>query len=272
MRRKRVTQIFPFLIPIRSWQKNWFYQLKLHLDKNRYAKVVGPLFEHEVCSSKTQMINMFSGYDLIYQQNKVDNLKIASKTVDKIMIYPGEVFSFCYLLNHSKKYGKYKEGLILIDGKVVPKKSGGLCQLSNLLYYLFLMSPLTIMERHGHKVKSFPNPDKDSLEGVDATISSGWLDLKVKNNTDHIYQIHISFDEEYMYGCLLSDYEESIKYSIMNTDFKYIKQNGKVYESVSVVKIHHDKLTNEVISSEKLYDEIVEVNYELPKDIKMEKR
>ena len=59
------------------------------------------------------------------------------------------------------------------------------------------------------RVKSFPNPDKSSLEGIDATISSGWLDLKVKNETNNIYQIDISFDEDYMYGKILSDRESN---------------------------------------------------------------
>ena len=62
-----------------------------------------------------------------------------------------------------------------------------------MLHYLFLMSPLTVIERHGHKMKSFPDPDKTAKQGIDSTISSGWLDLKVKNETNNIYQIDIYF-------------------------------------------------------------------------------
>lgn len=42
--------------------------------------------------------------------------------MNHILIYPGETFSFCYLIKNAKKYGKYKDGLILIDGKIVAKK------------------------------------------------------------------------------------------------------------------------------------------------------
>lgn len=270
MARKRITERFPFLVPIRVWQRNFFYWLKMYFDRNKYSKEVGELLKYEVCSDKTVMINENSGQDIIYQVNKVDNLKIISKTMNHILIKPGETFSFCYLARHAKKYGKYKAGLVLVNNKIVPQKGGGICHLSNLLYFLFLRTPLTIIERHGHKVKSFPNPDKESLEGVDATINSGWLDLKVRNDTENTYQIVIDFDSRYMYGKILSDNEMKTIHHIINEDFKYIKKDDKVYESIAVMKVIKEKDTGRVIEKLKLYEEVVEVNYELPKEIEIE--
>lgn len=272
MARKRLTQIFPFLIPIRTWQKNIIWNLSMKFDKFDYATKQGELLPYEICNSKTNMINENSGYDIIYQKNKVENLKIISKSVHQILIYPNQIFSFCYATRKSKKYGKMKEGLILIDGKIVPKKGGGVCHISNLLYYLFLMSPLTIIERHGHREKSFPNPDPKSLDGIDATVNSGWLDLKVKNNTNYTYQIIIEFDKNYMYGKILCDEESKVDYEIMNGDFQYFKKNEKTYEQVSVIRRMIDKQTKKIISEQKLYDEIVEICYKLPKDVSIEER
>lgn len=271
MARKRLTQIMPFLTPLRLWQRNLFYHIGMEFDKNIYSKNFSKeLLPYEVCSSQTLMINEESGHDIIYQKNKVHNLKIISKTMNKILIYPHETFSFCYLSKNSKKYGKYKKGLVLVDNKIVPRVGGGICHLSNLLYYVFLISPLTIVERHGHKIKSFPNPDKDSLEGIDATISSGWLDLKVRNDSENIYQIVIDFDDEYMYAKILSDKETNLSSIIINDNFKYIKKNEKIFESVSVIKETSDKNTGKKLEKKKLYDEIVEVNYELPEDVNIE--
>jgi len=270
MARKRLTQLFPFLLPLRIWQRNLFYQIGMKFDGNKYSKSFGEKLKYEVCKTKTLMINENSGYDIIYQKNKVENLKIASKTMNHILIYPNETFSFCYLVRNSKKYGKYKDGLILVDGKIVAKKGGGLCHLSNLLHYLFLMSPLTVTERHGHKVKSFPNSDKSSLEGIDATISSGWLDLKVKNETNNIYQIDISFDEDYMYGKILSNSESNVDYKIVNGNLKYVKENENIYECVEVIRVEIDKKTRKEIRKEKLYDEKVLIEYELSSDVKVE--
>lgn len=272
MARKRLTQIFPFLLPLRVWQKNLFFRITCYFDKNIYAKKVGDLLPYECSSTKTLMINDHSGYDILYQKNKVDNLKLVSKTLNKILIYPGETFSFCLLIQRVKKYGKYKDGLVLIDGKIVAKKGGGICQISNLLYYLFLMSPLTIIERHGHQVKSLPNNESDALEGVDATIHSGWLDLKVRNDTKDIYQIVIDFDSDYMYGCLLTNKLPHIDYEIINSNLKYFSKNDKIYESVSVVRVTRDIKTHEIVKSENLYDEVVQVTYKLPNNIVIEKR
>lgn len=270
MERKRLTQIFPFLLPLRIWQRNLFYRIGMRFDGNKYSKTFGEELKYEICNTKTLMINKNSGHDIIFQKNKVDNLKIASKTMNHILIYPGETFSFCYLSKNSKKYGKYKEGLILVDGKIVAKKGGGLCHLSNLLHYIFLMSPLTITERHGHQVKSFPDPDKASIQGIDATIHSGWLDLRVKNETDNIYQIDISFDDEFMYGRILSDKESNVDYKIINEDFKYIKENEKIYECVAVTRLEIDKSVKKEVKKEKLYNEKVLIEYELSKDIEVE--
>ena len=52
-----------------------------------------------------------------------------------------------------------------------------------VIFWLFLHAPLTILERHGHDRKDFPEPPSDALLGVDATIYEGWLDLKVRNDT-----------------------------------------------------------------------------------------
>lgn len=266
-----LTKMFPFLTPIRVWQKNFFYIRSMLHDKNtRYASKKQEELPYEICSFKTKMINENSGHDIVYQQNKVHNLKIISKTIQQVCIYPEETFSFCLLTRNSRRYGKYKKGLVSVDNKIVAQKGGGVCHLSNLLHYLFLMSPLTVVERHGHKVKSFPNPDKDSLEGIDATIYSGWLDLKAKNNTQAIYQIIISFDEEYMYGKIMSNIESSVFYEIVNENFHYVKKEDGIYESVEVVRLTKDKNTQNIVKKEKLYNEVVKITYELPKDVEVQ--
>ena len=271
MPRKRLTQIMPFLTPIRVWQRKQFYYIGMFFDKNKYCKTFKEnLLKYPVSECKSFMINEESGYDILYQQNKVHNLKIISKTMNKVLIQPGETFSFCYISKNSRKYGKYKDGLVLIDDKIHPQKGGGICLLSNMLYYLFLMSPLTITERHGHRKKSLPNNDKDTLNGVDATINRGWLDLKVRNDTKNTYQLVITFDDDYIYLKLLSDKEFKDEYVIENENFKYFKKDDKIFESVSVIRTIRDRKTKKVKERNKLYDEVVEATYKIPKDAKVE--
>lgn len=112
----------------------------------------------------------------------------------------------------------------MIDGKLQTAPGGGLCQMSNLLFWIFLHTPLTIIERHGHAIKDFPEPPSDAPIGVDATVSEGGLDLKVKNETDFTFQINIWFDEKNINGCICTDIDTGLAYNITNGSQKYYRQ------------------------------------------------
>ena len=131
-------------------------RISMHLDKNLYARTKSSPLKYSLFKEKTLLINEDTGYDISYQFNKVHNLKLAAETLNHLLIRPEETFSFWYLVHNADSYEKYKEALVLKDGKIVPGYGGGLCQLSNLLFYVMLHSPLTIAERHGHKVLDFP--------------------------------------------------------------------------------------------------------------------
>ena len=77
-------------------------------------------------------------------------------------------------------------------------------------------------------------------------------------------------NENYMYGKILSDKESTIDYKIVNGNLNYIKENNKIYECVEVIRIEIDKKTKKEIKKEKLYDEKVLIEYELPSDVKVE--
>ena len=63
MARKRLTQLFPFLLPIRVWQRNLFYYIGMKYDSNKYSKNFGEPLKYKVCTTKTLMINENSGQD-----------------------------------------------------------------------------------------------------------------------------------------------------------------------------------------------------------------
>lgn len=276
MARKRVTEVFPFLLPLRRKQRKFFYYMKMYFDKNKYA--VGQVREElpwEVTKTKSLLLNDKSGFDMKYQENKVYNLKLASRTIDKVLIRPGEVFSFWQLVRRVDKYVAYKDGLVLVNGKIVPSYGGGLCQISNMLFWMFIHSPLTIVERHGHRVESFPSTDSSQPIGVDATISEGWLDIKMKNETNNNYQITISFDDTHIHGMILSDNRPEYKYEIFNKEVKYIKRNKGIYQKATVNRRtlkknkYSQETKDEIIKEEELYKNSCEIGYEI--DISKEK-
>ncbi len=75
------------------------------------------------------------------QENKIDNLKIACPPIDGIIIRPGETFSFWKCVGEATAAKGYVEGMQLSRGLVVRGIGGGLCQLSNLLYWMRASHP-----------------------------------------------------------------------------------------------------------------------------------
>ena len=192
-------------------------------------------------------------------------MKLSAKKINHLLIKPKETFSFYMSVRNADKKEKYKKGLTLVNGKIEFVEGGGLCQISNLLFQVFLNSPLTIVERHTHKIKDFPDPMEDSLKGIDATLAEGFFDLKVRNDTNNTFQIDIHFDENYIYGKLLSENKIDREYKIQNKNLQYIKKLDGIYEKVD---IYRQEIQNgKVIKEEKLYTNVTQIGYELPKNI-----
>ncbi len=264
MANRRLTQRFPFLLPLRRWQRKQCFYLAMRFDRNRYAQeCAGTLLPFEVFSSSQVMVNEHSGYDIRYQYNKVHNLKLAAAGIHRLLIRPGETFSFWMRVRNADKKEPYRDGLVLVNGAITGSYGGGLCQLSNLLYWLFLHSPLTVTERHGHASESVAGAEGDQPFGTDATVSEGWCDLKVTNHTAHTYQISITFDDTSIYGTLLSDTSPDFSYEIYNPSVTYERKQGQIFQNASVTCRRIDRLTGRA-EQIPLYDNRCQIGYPLP--------
>lgn len=91
------------------------------------------------------------------QYNKIENLKIAIQRIDGLILKKGEIFSYWRNIGEPTKKKGYKMGMVLKDGKFEEDIGGGLCQLSNLVYWITLHTPLTIIERWRHTYDVFPD-------------------------------------------------------------------------------------------------------------------
>ncbi len=273
MEKKRLTQRFPWLLPLRTRQRKLCFYWGMRLDGSTYAETRQQTLLPEVLfTSSCPMYNRATGCDMRYQENKVANLKLAAASIHGMCIGPGETFSFCRATRYADRETPYKEGLTVIDGQLTTTPGGGLCMLSNLLFWVFLHSPLTIVERHGHTVKDFPEPESDAPLGVDATIAEGWLDLKVRNDTDQMFQISVTFDETHIIGALRIDRPPTVRYAVDNENLRYLRKNGRVLEQVDVVQRQLDAATGDCLARQVLYTNCCEIGYPLPADTPVEER
>lgn len=101
--------------PIRKWQRKKLFYLEMLIDGNKYAKNKSEaLLPNTVFETSSLMLNENSGFDMKYQINKVHNLKLAARTINKVIIEPNETFSFWQLVRWADHHEKYKDELNLV--------------------------------------------------------------------------------------------------------------------------------------------------------------
>lgn len=171
----------------------------------------------------TPLLRQLKDVDMYLQYNKITNLSIAIKKLDGVVINPGEVFSYWRLIGKPTKRKGYKDGMVLINGGFAPGIGGGLCQLSNLLFWMVLHTPLTVIERHRHSYDVFPDSNRTLPFGSGATCCYNYKDLMIKNETKLPFLINLSLNQEELIGTIRSLVSSNYTYEIYEKEH-YMKR------------------------------------------------
>jgi len=169
---------------------------------------------HTYFSHKTILRRKLKDVDMWMQENKIINLKLATKELDGIIIRPGEIFSYWKLIGNPCRRKGYVEGMILKNGGFEAGVGGGLCQLSNLIFWMSIHTPLTIVERHRHGYDVFPDSNRTQPFGSGATCYYPYGDLMIRNDTSDTYQLCVHVGKEYLEGEWRVSSEPVYKYEI----------------------------------------------------------
>jgi vancomycin resistance protein VanW len=188
---------------------NWIFGTK----KWARNKSKGP-FKFDVFHHKSMILRPLKDVEMYLQENKRTNLKIAISHLNGIIIKPGETFSIWRLVGRPTKSKGYLEGLVLKQGQTAKDTGGGLCQLGNLLFWIFAHSPLTITERYRHGFDVFPDLNRKVPFGAGATLSYNHIDLQIKNETEYTFRIGLWLDETHLNGALQCDVPLKSKFRI----------------------------------------------------------
>ena len=151
-------------------------------------------------SHHTPLIRDLKNADMWMQYNKITNLRLAAARVNGVLLRPGETFSYWRLIGKPSRRKGYKEGMILVNGTVRPGVGGGLCQLSNLIFWMTLHTPLTVVERHRHGYDVFPDSNRTQPFGSGATCFYPYGDLMIRNDTQDTYQLLVRVGETELEG------------------------------------------------------------------------
>lgn len=180
----------------------------------QFAKAASETLEYEVFSHATPLIRKLKDVDMHLQHNKIVNLKIATKRLHGVILRPGETFSYWKLIGKPTKRKGYLDGLVLKNGTMMAGTGGGLCQLSNMIYWMTLHTPLTVIERHRHGYDVFPDSDRTQPFGSGATCFYNYGDLMIRNDTDQLYQLELEVTADHLRGAWRSNRPATSRYRV----------------------------------------------------------
>ncbi len=185
--------------------------------------------------------------DMQLQKNKITNIQIAIKKLDGLIIHPWEVFSFWENVGKPTYQKGYLDGILISKWEVKVWVGGGLCQLSNLLYRMFLHTQVEILERHRHSFDIFPDSGRVLPFGSGATVFYNYVDLKIKNTLKYPIQIKLRTTEQHLKGQLRSDFPKTEKIHITEDfhTFIHYKDKRRRYNTISK-NITKDKVTTKI--------------------------
>ena len=154
-----------------------------------FASKFGELLPFVCFSHATPLLRRLKDVDMQLQHNKVTNLKIAVPKISGIILHPGQTLSYWKLIGKPTHRKGYLKGMVLQNGHFMAGTGGGLCQLSNLIYWMTLHTPLTVTERHRHGFDVFPDAKRTQPFGSGATCFYNYGDLMIENRTDAAFQL-----------------------------------------------------------------------------------
>ena len=200
--------------------------------------------------------------------NRTTNLRLSSEKINRIVLLPGEEFSYNKVVGERTIAKGYKEAAIYSGGEVVNGLGGGICQISSTLYNVAVQANLEITDRSNHQfVTSYIGAGKD------ATVVYGYIDFKFKNSRNYPIKIESKvaggIAEMKIYGVkeenecdikieteILSTIPYSVKYvddSSLDAGVEVVKQNGAVgYKTVAykVCRLNGTVVSKTVLSND----------------------
>lgn len=209
--------------PWRRAMGRWYYRWKRYwhwwTGSENWATTLSPTSLPETwITHQTPLLRRLSGVDMALQHNKTTNLRLAAQCLNGLLLMPGETFSFWKLVGKPTARKGYLEGLVLQEGRIGRGIGGGLCQMGNLLYWMALHSPLTVVERWRHSFDVFPDENRTLPFGSGATLAYNYIDLQLRNDTTGPLQLCVWLSETHLHGAIRAAALPNKRYAIQEED------------------------------------------------------
>jgi vancomycin resistance protein YoaR len=149
----------------------------------RSAQLLVERAEAERSTAEARAMNiagLVASYQTIYggEPNRIHNVQLVSRLVDKHVIAPGQTFSFNGATGARTAEKGFKEAPVIINGELQTGLGGGVCQVSTTVFNAAYEAGLPILARTNHALYIDHYP-----QGRDATVNYPDIDLKFVNDT-----------------------------------------------------------------------------------------
>ncbi len=139
-----------------------------------------------------RLIAHFSTYYGDSKQNRKDNVALAARKIDGLVLYPEDEFSFNDVVGKRTIENGFKTAYVIQDGDFVEGVGGGVCQVSSTLYNCALLANLAITCVRAHSL-----PVSYVAPSFDAMVSSA-SDLRFVNTLCAPVTLRMSANGKYL--------------------------------------------------------------------------
>ena len=262
-KRKLFCELCPFTYKL-SLQKNIFIRhVKNMMSKEKMAHEINETpFSHLIASHSSHLIKRGKGIDPVTQQNKAHNIRLACMSMNGLIIHPGETFSFWNRVGNTSAKRGYREGRVIINGKLTKGYGGGLCNLANTINRAVLQSPLTDTEFHRHSDALAPDEGKRIPLNAGTSVSYNYIDYRFRNDTDEDVQLLVWCDEENLYSEIRSNKEFPNYYGLSEEGHHFTKEGDNYYRISKIYKDTYDRASGDMVKHELIIDNRSEVFFD----------
>ncbi|QAY70230.1 VanW family protein [Xylanimonas protaetiae] len=116
---------------------------------------------------------------------RTDNIRVGAQRITGTLVRPGETFSLLDTLGPITTAAGFGNAPVIVGGQFVPGVGGGLSQLATNVFNAAFFAGFEIVEHRPHSVWIPRYP-----AGREATIFTGSIDLRFRNNTPHGAVLH----------------------------------------------------------------------------------
>ncbi|MFZ4632300.1 MAG: VanW family protein [Patescibacteria group bacterium] len=262
-RRTALSKKYPKLKTLIIFLRQNLRNTKNSLDPRIKHEIKHDFFKCIIARHQSILKRKLGNSSLKLQEQKIINLRQAIKKINGIIIKPGKIFSLWNIVGKPEYKDGYVDGMLLSNGQVVKGLGGGLCQLSNFLYWIFLHAPIKTIERYHHSRDVFPDSGRTLPFGGGATILYNFIDLKIKNISTEPIQIKVWLEENHLKGKLLTPNKITEKFHVFEKNHYFIKR-GKNYFRYNEI-YREIKVEGKIIKTEKITTNFAPVLYKVTK-------